>query len=127
MTKDDRATILVAEDNERLRSLLMALLEREGHRVLEAPDGVRMVRLVAEEEVDALILDVRFGTDDGISLAQELRQEFPGLPIALISGDTSGPEAMRRAAGLTDLFIPKPFTLGELMGTVDELLARRSG
>jgi DNA-binding response OmpR family regulator len=126
MTKDEQVTILVAEDNERLRSLVAGLLEREGHRVLEAGDGVRMVRLLAEEDVDALILDVRFGTDDGISLAHELRQELPDLPIALISGDSSGGEAVRRASGLTDLFIPKPFTFGQLMGTVDELLARRS-
>lgn len=126
MTKDEQVTILVAEDNERLRSLVAALLEREGHRVLEAGDGVRMVRLLAEEDVDALILDARFGTDDGISLARELRQELPDLPIAIISGDGSGPEAIRGAAGLTDLFIPKPFTLGELMGTVDELVARRA-
>lgn len=125
MTKDEQVTILVAEDNERLRSLVAALLEREGHRVLEAADGVRMVRLLAEEDVDALILDARFGTDDGISLARELRQELPDLPIAIISGDSSGPEAIQRASGLTDLFIPKPFTLAELMGTVDELVARR--
>jgi DNA-binding response OmpR family regulator len=125
MTKDEQVTILVAEDNERLRSLVAALLEREGHRVLEARDGVRMVRLLAEEDVDALILDARFGTDDGISLARELRQELPDLPIAIISGDSSAPEAIQRAAGLTDLFIPKPFTLAELMGTVDELVARR--
>lgn len=125
MTKDEQVTILVAEDNERLRSLVAALLEREGHRVLEAGDGVRMVRLLAEEDVDALILDAWFGTDDGISLARELRQELPDLPIAIISGDSSDPEAIRRAAGLTDLFIPKPFTLAELMGTVDELVARR--
>lgn len=125
MTKDEQVTILVAEDNERLRSLVAALLEREGHRVLEAADGVRMVRLLAEEDVDALILDARFGTDDGISLARELRQELPDLPIAIISGDSSGPEVIQRATGLTDLFIPKPFTLAELMGTVDELVARR--
>jgi DNA-binding response OmpR family regulator len=126
MTTDERATILVAEDSERLRSLMAALLEREGHRVLEAPDGIRMVRLLAEERVDALILDVRFGTDDGISLARELRQELPNLPIALISGDSSAAEAMKRAADVTDLFIPKPLTLDELLGTVEELLARRS-
>jgi DNA-binding NtrC family response regulator len=125
MTTDERVTILVAEDNDRLRSLMAALLEREGHRVLEAADGVRMVRLLAEEDVDALILEARFGTDDGVSLGRELRRELPDLPIALIDGDGSAAEAVERAAGLTDLFIPKPFTVDQLMGTVDELLARR--
>jgi len=65
MAAQERATILAAEDNDRLRALLTALLELEGHRILEAADGVRMVRRLIEEEVDALILDVRLGADDG--------------------------------------------------------------
>lgn len=77
MAAQERATILAAEDNDRLRALLAALLELEGHRVLEAADGVRMVRLLIEEQVDALILDVRFGADDGVALGPELRQELP--------------------------------------------------
>lgn len=124
MPAQERATILVAEDNERLRSLLTALLELEGHRVLEAADGVRMVRLLVEEPVDALILDVRFGADDGVALGRELRQDLPRLPIALISGDSSAAEAVTRAAGVTDLFLSKPFTLADLRSTVEELLER---
>src|SRR5918994_3641570 len=77
MAAQERATILAAEDNDRLRALLAALLELEGHRVLEAADGVRMTRLLIEEQVDALILDVRFGADDGVALRRELRQELP--------------------------------------------------
>jgi DNA-binding response OmpR family regulator len=126
MAAQERATILVAEDDERLRSLLTALLQLEGYRVLEAADGVRMVRLLVEEPVDALILDVRFGADDGVALGRELRHELPRLPIALISGDSSGSEAVSRAGGVTDLFLSKPFTLAELRSTVEELLERRT-
>jgi hypothetical protein len=42
-----------------------------------------------------------------------------------MSGDTSGPEAMRRAGGLTDAFLSKPFTLEKLTATIDELVVRR--
>jgi DNA-binding response OmpR family regulator len=126
MAAQERATILVAEDNERLRSLLTSLLELEGYRVLEAADGVRMDRLLVEQEVDALILDVRFGSDDGIGLGRELREELPRLPIALINGDSSAAETVTRAAGVTDLFLSKPFTLAELRRTVEELLERRT-
>jgi CheY-like chemotaxis protein len=120
----DSSTILVAEDNEALRALLSALLRREGYRVLEAADGIRVVRLLAEEEVDALLLDVRLGADDGVALGHELRLERPHLPIALMSGDGSATDAKDRAVGLTDVFLAKPFTLPEVTATVDELLGR---
>jgi CheY-like chemotaxis protein len=116
---------LIAEDNDALRSLLTALLTREGYRVLEAADGVRTVRLLAEEAVDALLMDVRLGADDGVALGRELRLERPDLPIALMSGDSSAAEAKERAAGLTDLFLSKPFTLSSVTATVEQLLHRR--
>jgi DNA-binding response OmpR family regulator len=127
MTTDTRATILVAEDDGRLRALLSDLLERDGHRVLQAPDGVRMVRLLAEEDqVDALILDVNFGTDDGISLGRELRHDRPELPIALLTDEGTVLETSTRAAGVTDVFLETPFRLEELRATLEELLERRS-
>jgi DNA-binding response OmpR family regulator len=126
MTTDTQATVLVAEDDGRLRALLTDLLERDGHRVLQAADGVRMVRLLAEDEVDALILDVSFGTDDGISLGRELRHDRPELPIALLTDEGTVPETSARAAGVTDLFLEMPFRLEELRATLEELLDRRS-
>jgi len=126
MTTDHRATILVAEDDGRLRALLSDLLERDGHRVLQAADGVRMVRLLAEDDVDALILDVNFGTDDGISLGRELRQDRPELPIALLTNEGTVSETATRAAGVTDLVLETPFRLEELRATLEELLVQRS-
>jgi DNA-binding response OmpR family regulator len=118
----DSSTILVAEDDDGLRSLLTATLRREGYQVLEAADGIRVVRLVAEQEVDALLLDVFLGVDDGVALGHELRRERPNLPIALMSGDGSVAETRERALGLTDLFLEKPFTLPEVTATVETLL-----
>jgi DNA-binding response OmpR family regulator len=117
-------TILIAEDNAALRSLLAELLESKGYRVLEAADGVRTVRTLAKEHVDAVIIDVRLDLEDGVALARELRIDWPGLPIALMSGDSSGPEALERAGGLTDVFLAKPFTIEKLAATIDDLLSR---
>jgi CheY-like chemotaxis protein len=120
----DSTTILVAEDDDGLRSLLISILRREGHQVLEAADGIRVVRLVAEQEIDAVLLDVRLGVDDGVALGHELRLERPHLPIALMSGDSSEADARERAVGLTDLFLAKPFTLPEVTAMVEELVGR---
>jgi DNA-binding response OmpR family regulator len=116
------STILVAEADDGLRSLLTSVLRREGHQVLEAADGIRVVRLVAEQEIDAVLLDVGLGVDDGVALGHELRLERPDLPIALMSGDGSEADARERAVGLTDLFLEKPFTLPEVTATVETLL-----
>jgi DNA-binding response OmpR family regulator len=115
-------TIVLAEDNDDLRELIRHALASVGYHVLEAADGSQLVRRVAESEVDAVILDVRLGPDDGISLGRELRELRPGIPIALISGDSSQAAAMKRAAGLTDLFLSKPFSADELAEAVRRLL-----
>ena len=122
MANSDSYTILVAEDDDGLRSLLTSVLRREGYDVLEAADGIRVVRLLAEQYVDAMLLDVKLGVDDGIALGYELRLERPHLPIALMSGDSSAAEARERGAGLTDVFLEKPFTLPEVKATVEALL-----
>lgn len=120
-----RPTILIADDNYGLRSLLSAILAREGYRVVEAVDGVRALRLLAEEDVDAVLMDVHFGAEDGIALGRELRRERPNLPIALMSGDSGVTETKQRGAGLTNVFLMKPFTLETAAATVERLLNRR--
>jgi DNA-binding response OmpR family regulator len=122
LANSDSYTILVAEDNDGLRSLITSVLRREGYDVLEAADGIRVVRLLAEQDVDALLLDIKLGIDDGVALGHELRLERPHLPIALMSGDSSAAEARERAVGLTDVFLQKPFTLPEVKATVEALL-----
>lgn len=121
-----KPTILVADDSASLRSLFAASLEREGYRVVEAQDGPGTVRALLEQRVDAIFLDVRFGTEDGIALAKELRLDWPDLPIALITGDSSTREAEERAGGFADLVFRKPFTLGEVAAAAKQLLERRS-
>ena len=125
MASKDRATILIADDNYGLRSLLSAILAREGYRVVEAVDGVRALRLLAEEDVDAVLMDVHFGAEDGIALGRELRRVRPNLPIALMSGDGAVAEAKTRGARLTNVFLTKPFTLESAAATVERLLNRR--
>ena len=116
-------TILVAENDELLRSQLRTILSRAGYRVLEAADGVRAVRLVAEQHVDALLLAVSLGGDDGGALGHELRLDRPDLPIALVSGKSTVDDAKQRANGLTDLVLAEPFTLEAVTGVARKLLA----
>jgi CheY-like chemotaxis protein len=121
----DRGTILVADDSDALRALLESILSREGYRVVEAEDGTGAIRVLSEEEVDAALLDVRLGVDDGVELGRKLRLARPDLPIALMSGSTGAREARERGADLTDLFLSKPFTLEDVAEIIDALLGKR--
>ena len=91
--------------------------------MLEAADGVRAIRLVAEQHVDALMIAADLGADDGVALGHELRVDRPDLPIALVSGGASVHDARRRAIGLTDLVLTEPFTQEAVTSMAVELAA----
>lgn len=106
--------ILLADDDERIRTLLKEFLMRAGYRVSAARDGGHVERLVAGLSFDLLILDVMMPVKDGITLTRDLRETID-TPIILL---TAKSEAEDRIAGLEagcDDFISKPFEPKELL------------
>ena len=118
--------ILMVDDDPDFVEAVRLHLERAGHSVACAgnrPDGMQMVR---QEAFDLLILDVMMGEmDDGIVMAQELRQEGFAKPILMLSG-------ISKATGLTydkdseiapvASFLEKPVRPETLLARIDELL-----
>lgn len=112
--------ILVVDDDASIRLLCRVNLELEGHRVLEAPTLDEARRLLADEPVAAVLLDMHVGTQNGRELLVELR-ERNGPPVALLTG-SADPTQVRPAP---DAVIPKPFTLEQLHDAVETLLSLR--
>jgi DNA-binding response OmpR family regulator len=110
--------VIVADDDESIRFLCRTNLELEGYRVLEATGLDQIARIVAEDEVALVLLDIHLGREDGIEVARALRRDHPAIPIAFLSGSVDFSE---RSAAVSDAAIRKPFTLEELIGTVDRL------
>ena len=110
-------TILVADDDGGLRMLCRVNLELEGYRVLEAADADEVDRVLAEENVDGVLLDVHLGSDDGLALAREIRERRPDVRIAFFTGTVERPNG-----GLADGFLAKPFSLEDLNETVRQLV-----
>jgi CheY-like chemotaxis protein len=102
--------------------LLRLNLELEGYSVLEAANAAEVEALLGSNEVDLLLLDVRFGEDDGVELARRMRAEYPGLAIAFLTGSAYGLE--RETEDVFDTVIQKPFTLEALSETVERLTRR---
>src|SRR6185436_4084766 len=81
-------TVLLAEDNEGVRTLTVRLLQSAGYRVLEAADGVEALHVLrtATEPIDLLITDVMMPEMAGSELATHFAQLQPGTPIMFITG-----------------------------------------
>jgi DNA-binding response OmpR family regulator len=114
------ARILVAEDEDPLRSLIARGLMQDGHEVLSARDGAEALDLLcgADEPFDLLLADIRMPVMDGIALALAAARDHPGLAILLM---TAYADQRERAFGLDRLIqdvISKPFTLETLRAAV---------
>jgi CheY-like chemotaxis protein len=120
------ARILIAEDEEAVRSLAARGLELDGHHVTQAADGAAALDAIsrARGQFDLLLADIKMPIMDGIALALAAARDFPKLRILLMTGYADQRE---RAAGLEDLVqgvIAKPFTLAELRFAVAAALAQ---
>ena len=119
------ARILVIDDEVQVRAMLRHTLEREGYKVVDAPDGKAVMRLCREQQVDLVIADLIMPEMEGIETIMELRREFPGVKIIAISrGGHVGPEAylrMARSLGARRTFT-KPFERNEMLEAVRQLV-----
>jgi len=120
------ARILLAEDEEPLRAMLVRAFEKE-HSVVAAADGAEALdKLVAANgEFDLLLTDIRMPMMDGIALALSAARDFPKLMILMMTGYADQRE---RAHGLDALIhdvVQKPFSLAQIRGAVNDALAAR--
>jgi CheY-like chemotaxis protein len=122
------ARILLAEDEESLRSLVARALMQDGHEVVARCDGAAALDSLLREEgrFDLLLADIRMPVMDGIALALAASRDHPALTILLMTGYADQRE---RAHGLNLLIhgvIAKPFTLAAIREAVNEALAARA-
>lgn len=121
--------VLVVDDEADVRRSIERVLEVSGYSVTAVSDGARALRALEGDTFDLLILDVYMPDMDGLGLMRELRHRGDQTPILAVSGggdsphslDPSGALSVARAFGAGVL--PKPFTVDELLGAIDALLA----
>ncbi len=120
------ATVLLAEDDELVRSSLTRALRDQGYVVLAAEDGEAALALAAQygSAIDILISDVVMPRLGGFELAKQLRQTRPELPILFVSGYSDQRPPLSDGTKAPSRFLEKPYKLNELAKTVTELLAQ---
>jgi two-component system cell cycle sensor histidine kinase/response regulator CckA len=117
-------TILLVEDEEGLRGLNARGLTSRGYTVLEAGNGVEAIELIESRggAVDLVVSDVVMPEMDGPTLAKELRTRNPNLKIIFVSGYAEDAFEKNLPDDVTFSFLPKPFTLKQLVATVKETM-----
>jgi signal transduction histidine kinase/CheY-like chemotaxis protein len=119
------ATILVAEDEPTLRSVIRRSLVRLGHTVLLAEDGERALRAAAAHPhaIDLLITDIVMPNLGGAEMARHLTAQRPGIRVLFISGYSWGESLPESDVDAGIAYLQKPFDTRALEARVAELLA----
>jgi len=118
-------TILVADDDASIRSLLKQLLSDEGYSVVEATTGTEVVEKVKETNPDLVIMDVRMPELDGIEALSKLKVSSPKTSVLIMTAFGSSNNAIRAMElGAFD-YITKPFELDKISHTVKRVIEYR--
>jgi len=124
------ARILIAEDEEPLRTLIQRALTEEGHAVVATADGAEALDVLVSKQgnFDLLLADIKMPVMDGIALALTAARDFPALKILLMTGFADQRE---RASGLNAIVhdvVTKPFSVHAIpTADADALAARKNG
>jgi two-component system, cell cycle sensor histidine kinase and response regulator CckA len=116
--------ILVVEDEETVRTMMVRVLESEGYQVLEAGDGREAIEMIERVPgpVDLVITDVAMPVLNGRELAERLAKRHPDLPVLFMSGYTDDEMVRRGLIEPNKPFVSKPFTPEILAEKVRRLL-----
>ncbi|HEX3710328.1 MAG TPA: response regulator [Pseudolabrys sp.] len=121
------AKILIAEDDDAIRTLVVRALSQDGHILTAAANGRAALDALSEQddEFDLLLTDVKMPIMDGITLALTAGREHPDLAILMMTGFADQRERAHELDAFVHDVINKPFTLKQIQGAVQEALARR--
>jgi len=119
-------TVLVADDNEVAQRLCRRVLEKAGHKVLTASDGIEAVTLALANPLDMILMDVAMPGMDGLEAMRQIKAQKPGMAIVIASAHSMASDRERFLAAGADDVLSKPFRLTDLTAVVDRLTANRS-
>ncbi|MGG4489935.1 response regulator transcription factor [Metabacillus idriensis] len=121
------AKILLAEDEEVLRMLVVDTLEDEGHDIDEASDGAEAYELIQENEYDLILLDCMMPVHTGLEVIQMIRS-LPNrkyAKVVMLSAKNQAADQMAVLEAGADHFISKPFSPMNLIVRVEEILSEQ--
>ncbi|MBI2898426.1 MAG: response regulator [Deltaproteobacteria bacterium] len=121
-----QGTILVVDDEEEIRKLVIRVLEERGFRVVSADRGLEALRIVKEHSPDLLVLDAMLPEVHGFDICRRLKgsAKYGHIPVIMISAVYRGwrfAQDLKNSYGV-DYFIEKPFRISDLLDTVERAM-----
>jgi len=118
----DKKRILLAEDNNDLRTLLAGALS-ENYEVIEAPDGLVAQEYIDEMDIDLIISDIMMPFKDGVTLCREVKNDIKTshIPFILLTAKTSVQSKIEGADSGADMYLEKPIDLNYLKLSVQNI------
>ncbi|MBQ4823028.1 response regulator [Leisingera sp. HS039] len=118
-------TVLVADDDRTIRTVLTQALTRAGCKVHATSSLTTLMRWVAEGKGDAVISDVMMPDGNGLEMLPKIQADRPGLPVIVISAQNTIMTAIKAEEAEAYDYLPKPFDLPELMKRTAKALAAK--
>jgi DNA-binding response OmpR family regulator len=117
--------VLVVDDDRQMRRLIRMIVEREGHTVAEAADGLDALEMIEGGQFDLMVLDLEMPRLDGFGVLEELRARVltSSMPVIVLTSHGSDSEARVLDLGAQD-FVSKPVQPQSLQARVRAVLRR---
>ena len=116
--------ILVVDDNKHTRRLFKAVLENENYTVFTAENGIDALRVMDEEHIDLVVLDIMMPKMDGYEFTKTLRENQNNLPILMVSAKQLPEDKKKGFLVGTDDYMTKPVDEDEMLLRIKALLRR---
>ena len=122
---EEGITILIVDDEMRMRRIVCDYLSIKGYRVLEAADGLQALAVLERESVDLVLLDVMMPHLDGWETCRRIRQQSD-LPVIMLTARSQEEDELNGFRLGVDEYITKPFSLKVLLARIEAVLRRGS-
>lgn len=117
--------LLIVDDEKLIRDVIKTYAETENYETVEAEDGLEALKIVKEDKIDLIILDIMMPKMDGMTFLEELKKN-KNIPVIILSARNEEYDKLRGFDLGTDDYLTKPFSPKELLARIKAIL-KRSG
>lgn len=120
----DNPSILVVDDELLIRDLLYDFFNDQGWEIAVADNGKKALDLLRDRKFDVVLTDLRMPSMDGLALTSQVQQDFPDIPVVIMTGYPSVESAVAALRTKVADYITKPFNVNDLFKRVQSHLPK---
>ncbi len=116
----EQPSILVVDDELLIRDLLYDFFLEQGWDISIAENGQKAMEILNQKKIDLVLTDLKMPEMDGLTLTEHVRDEFPEIPVVIMTGYPSVDSAVTALRQKVVDYIIKPFNINQLYKTVEK-------